>query len=42
MMAKIKRVRFIMANENKSKTMIGDACHGRLLVPEEENAFNVC
>jgi hypothetical protein len=42
MMAKMKRVRFIMADENKNKTKIGDACHGHLLVPEEENAFNVC
>jgi hypothetical protein len=42
MLAKMKRVRFIMADENKHKTRIGDACHGHLLVPEEKNAFNVC
>ena len=41
MMAKMKRVRFIMAGKNKNKTRIGDACHGHLLVLEEENAFNV-
>jgi hypothetical protein len=37
----MKGVRFSMADENKNKTRIGDACHGYLLVPEEENAFNV-
>ena len=41
MMAKMMRVRFIMADEDKNKTRIGDACHGQLLVPEKENAFNV-
>ena len=41
MSAKIKTVRFIMANENKNKTRNDDTCHGHLLLLEEENAFNV-
>ena len=41
MSTKMKTVRFIMANEVKNKTRISDACHGHLLLPEEENAFNV-
>ncbi len=41
MSAKMKTVKFIIANENKNKTKIGDASHGHLLLPEEENAFNV-
>ena len=28
--------------ENKNETRKDDACHGHLLLPEAENAFNVC